>query len=76
MQFEKIERDKYGFATDKILDTICKYHYDSYDLLLARDDYEKYELLLHSHDIYYWCGELQRNAHYTHYSVLPKSVEY
>lgn len=73
MEWIKIERDKDGFATDKILSEIAKLHIQGIPIALRCGN--TYEMLSPDHDIYAWRGDIERSMAYTHYMVLPKAPE-
>lgn len=77
MTWIKIDRDENGFATEEALDIIVELHKNGVPIAMrCSDSYERcgdsYAMLSPDHDIYSWCGEIERNTDYTHYLPIPK----
>ena len=77
MTWIKIDRDENGFATEEALDAIVELHKNGVPIAMrCSDSYERcgdsYAMLSTDHDIYGWCGEIERNTDYTHYLPIPK----
>ncbi len=70
MTWIKIDRDENGFATEEALDIIVELHKNGVPIAMRCSD--SYYMLSPYHDIYSWCGEIARNADYTHYLPIPK----
>lgn len=69
----KIDRDENGFATEEALAIIVELHKNGVPIAMRCIGYgDSYAMLSTDHDIYSWCGEIERNTDYTHYLPIPK----